>query len=90
MASPCCCAVKMYQFSTKCNIDRATGPAPLKDLNRFAPSTHFKGEFLRKIYHPSLTISWEKLALLTTLHVNTYSSYSPPDAQQEVNKYARN
>ena len=90
MASPCCHAVKMHQFSTKCDFDRTTGHASLKDLNRFAPGTHFKGEFLQKIYHPALTISQEKLALLATLHVYTHSSYSPPNAQQKVNKYARN
>ena len=84
MTSPCCCAAKMHQFSTKSDVDCATGTAPLKDFNRFTPGTHFKGEFLQKMYHPSLTVSLEKLALLTTLYVNTHSSYSLPNAQQRA------
>ena len=90
MASPCCCAVKMHFFSEKDFLEQDIGPAALKHLTRFAPGTHFSGDFLPEIYHPSLTVSEDKLALIKTLNIKLYSSYSVPNVQQMINTYARN
>ena len=90
MDSPCCCAVKMHFFSQKDYLEQAISPAALKHLNRFAPGTHFSGDFLPEIYHPSLTVSGDKLALIKTLNIKLYSSYSLQNIQQMIDTYARN
>ena len=89
MASPCCCAVKMHFFSEKDYREQDIGPPALKDLTRFAPDTDFSGDFLPKIYHPSLTVSADKLTLIQTLNIKLHSSYSVPNVQQTVDSYAR-
>ena len=89
MASPCCYAVKMHFFSKKNHRERDIVPSALKDLTRFAPNTEFLGDFLPEIYHPSLTVSAEKLALIQTLNIKLGSSYCVPNHQQTVDSFAR-
>ena len=69
--------------------ERDIGPPALNDLTRFAPNTEFLGDFLPEIYHPSLMVSAEKLALIQTLNIKLGSSYCVPNHQQMVNSFAR-
>ena len=71
MASPCYHAVKMHSFGTKTHHQRSVGPTALKNFHNFAPATHFSDKFLPRIYHLALTVSSEKLWLVTTLNVKS-------------------
>ena len=88
MASPCCCVVRMHQFSTKTPLDRQNDPESLRNMPNIAPGTQFFGEFLRQIYPPCLLVTTEKCEQTNKICLETNSSFSIPISQSRVNSYA--
>ena len=88
MASPCCCVVRMHQFSTKTPLDRQNDPESLRNMPNIAPGTQFFGEFLRQIYPPCLLVTSEKWKQTKNLCLDTNLSFSIPISQIKVNSYA--
>ena len=81
--------VLIHKFATKSHLDRANGPAAMKYMPDFDPATKFKGDFVHQIYHPSLTVTPEKVTLIKSVNIRSGSTYSIPNVEMPVYSYAR-